>query len=265
MRRIVAPILALLAVSCSKDIDQVTLEGDSEKVVLAINSNETANEPHYQLSDSAVVDEADLLTSKESELIEYFKYLTLWKGPHVTEVEVNRRWNRSLRLYLDGSISDSYRSTVEKVIAEYNALFVESDFTIALTENIAEANGHLFFGEKEEMKPLWADMYDRIADGNYSGYAMTPSRNAVLHSTRIWISNPIASLFKHELGHALGLGHSNQCTDEKSIMCSKVGSQSDFSKAETRVLRYLYHRDFSAGLNASQIEKRLAELIISGR
>lgn len=208
------------------------------------------------------VNEVGLLTEDQAELVDYFQYLTLWQGPYVKEVEVNRRWNEPMLLYLDGTISKEFKATVEKVIAEYNELFEDGDFSISLTDDSEAANSHLFFGTKQEVESVWPDMYNIIKKGNYDGYAMTPSQNAVLISTRIWISNPIESLFKHEVGHTLGLGHSNQC-EEKSIMCSQVGAKSDFSQEEASVIRYLYHNEFSAGLSATDIEKKLANLIVN--
>jgi hypothetical protein len=209
------------------------------------------------------VDETALLTEEQKELVTYFQYLTLWKGPYVNEVDSNRKWTSPLKLHLSGAISDEYRATVESVLFQYNTLFTDGDFSITLIENADEADGNLFFGPKEEVEDIWPDMYEMIKDGNYGGYAMTPSQNAVLLSTRIWISNPIESLFKHELGHALGFGHSNRCDAGNSIMCSMVGADSEISPIEADIIRYLYHRDFPAGLSEAEIKKVLANLIVN--
>lgn len=208
------------------------------------------------------VDEMVLLTAHQKELISYFQYLTLWKGPYVTEVEVTRKWTIPMILHLDGTITDEYRSTVESVISQYNALFTEGDFGIILTENADDANASLFFGAKEDVAAVWPDMYNLIKDGNYDGYAKTPSHNSIMTATRIWISNPIEALLKHELGHALGFGHSNHCNGEKSIMCSSVSAESVILPVEADVIRYQYHRDMPSGLSESEIEQVLANLIL---
>ena len=215
--------------------------------------------------DISNIDEVSILTQEEESLIEHFQYLTLWQGPHVSEVETNRRWNNAMLLYLDGTISNEFEATVAKVLADYNALFEDSDFSISLTEDAEAANGHLFFGTQAEVEDFWPDMYDLIQNGNYDGYAMTPSQNNVLVSTRIWISNPIESLVKHEIGHALGLGHSNRCEDEKSIMCSQISADSNFTTAEEDVFRLLYSSNFTAGLSATEIEALLADMLVNRR
>ncbi len=211
------------------------------------------------------VDEMALLTADQKELISYFQYLTLWKGPHVSEIDKNRKWTTPMILHLDGTITDEYRATVERVIAQYNALFTESDFRITLTEDADGANASLFFGTKEAVADVWPDMYAIIKNGNYDGYAKTPSQNSVITSTRIWISNPIGALIKHEIGHALGFGHSNHCEGKKSIMCSTVSSASAILPIEANVIRYQYHRDLPPGLSETEIAEVLANIILNER
>ncbi|WP_373516987.1 hypothetical protein [Pricia sp.] len=261
MRRIALPILSLLAVACSSEIDEVTFEEINEKVSSEAYNDETAKENNS----AEDVDEMALLTSDQKELIFYFQYLTLWKGPHVTEIDKNRKWTTPMILHLDGMITDEYRETVESVISQYNTLFTESDFRITLTEDPDDANASLFFGTKEDVAVVWPDMYAIIKKGNYDGYAKTSSQNSIITATRIWISNPIGALFKHEMGHALGFGHSNHCEGKKSIMCSTVSAASAILPMEANVIRYQYHRDLPHGLSETEIEEVLANIILNER
>ncbi|MGB6150652.1 MAG: cadherin domain-containing protein [Pricia sp.] len=358
MRRIVLPILSLLAVACSKEIDEVSFEEVNEEITVVENPDESAKEetpedpqeepannvPVFeQLSFNVAehskagtsigfltatdadediitytlesqtdididentgelkvganlkldfessqnvtfsvsafdgkaiteemvslsiedIDEKTLLTDAQKELVTYFQYLTFWKGPSHNGNDVVQKWYSEMKLHLGGAITANYKTTVESVIGEYNDLFEGGDFSISLTEDSEEANAELFFGTKEEVEALWPDMYDVIKDGNYSGYAMTPSQNAVLVSTRIWISNPIEVLFKHELGHALGFGHSNKCDDEHSFLCSQISADNDILPVEADIIRYLYSNDVSAGMTEAEIADVLASLIIN--
>jgi len=239
------------------------LKENLEFAVSAFNGNTiTKNRITLEIQD---VDEMSLLTAEQKELISYFQYLTLWKGPYVTEVDVNRKWTTPMILHLDGTISDAYKATVEKVISQYNSLLTAGDFKISLTENADEANASLFFGPKEDLAAIWPDMYDIIKDGNYDGYAKTPSHNSVMTATRLWISNPLEALFKHELGHALGFGHSNRCDGAKSVMCSTVNAKSEILPVEADVIRYQYHRDLKPGLSEKEMEQVLANLMLNER
>ena len=211
------------------------------------------------------VDETEFLTAEEKELINYFQFLSLWKGHNHRPKTTNRKWEETMKLHLGGTITDTFRTKVERVIDQYNVLMTLGDFRITLTEDAQDANAHLYFGPKEEVKTIWPDMYSIIKGGKYDGFAKTPSKNNVLSGTRIWLSNPLEALLKHELGHALGLGHSDKCEDEKSFLCSKIGSKNDILPIEENVIRYLYHSDMPAGLSETEIEMAMANLIVSER
>lgn len=209
------------------------------------------------------IDEMTLLTEEQNELISYFKLLTLWEGPNNTPVDFNQKWGSTMKMYLDGSITNDFSAMVESVISEYNDLTAAGNFAISLTDNLTDSNAHVFFGTKNEVEAIWPDMFDIIKDKNYDGYAMTPSQNAVLVSTRIWVSSEYEVLFKHELGHSLGFGHSDRCDDEKSFMCSTIEIENDILPIEEKVIRYLYHSDMSVGLSELEIETVLAHILIN--
>ena len=81
------------------------------------------------------VDETTLLTEDQKELITYFQHLVFWKEASNSAVTLNQKWGSAMKLYLDGTISDEFETTVESVIAQYNVLFVDGDFSISLVEN----------------------------------------------------------------------------------------------------------------------------------
>ena len=206
------------------------------------------------------IEEYDILSAPQKELVAYFKYLTLKEASsNLTNI---RKWNTPMKIYLDGNISSNYRTTVESVIEEYNALFKTGDFSISLVETSEESNTHIFLGDSSELENFWDDMFDVVGESPFSGYAITSVKNFKLNDSRIWVSNELESLLKHELGHALGLGHSNKCDTEKSFMCSIVTQNNDFLESDEDVLRFLYHKDMASGTALEDLNNAVGNLIL---
>ncbi len=208
------------------------------------------------------IDEYTLLTEAQKETLAYFEYLTLWQAPTNSALTHSSRWVQPMKLFLDGQITSEFRTTVEAVLEEYNVIFENSDFNISLVETLEESNAHLYFGQTGDLESLWADMFAIVDGKTYSGYAITQNNSDVLSDTRMWISNPISVLFKHEMGHALGFGHSEKCEGEKSFMCSTIAPEHDFLEEEKKIIRWAYGNDMPAGLDADQIKTHLANKMV---
>lgn len=208
------------------------------------------------------IDEYELLSEYQKDVIGYFQYLTLWQSPTHTALERNSKWQAPMKLYLDGSYSNTYKTNVEEVIAEYNELFIDSDFSISLVETQAESNAHLFFGQTAELENLWADMFEIVDGKTYSGYAITSNTDSELGASRIWVSSELSILFKHELGHSLGFGHSDKCTTDNSFMCSNISPNHDFLEIEKEVISYAYATDMPVGITSEEIRSFLANKMV---
>lgn len=211
------------------------------------------------------IDEYDALNTEQKEIVDQFKFLTLFQAQTSPTQQIMRKWDTPMKLFLDGTISASFKTTVENVIAEYNTIMASGDFNISLVESEAESNAKLFFGEKAEVEAVFPIMYDEIKDLTVSGYARGSFQGNFYFSSQIWISNPTDALFKHEMGHALGLGHSEFCdSPNPSVMCSSITPGSDFLDIEKEAIHYFYHENMPSGLNASEIEFNAANLILLG-
>lgn len=204
------------------------------------------------------ISEFDLLSDAQKETIAYYQYLTLWEAPTNSSLDNTNRWMEPMKLYLDGQISAQFRTNVEEVINEYNTIFENSDFSIALVETLAESNAHLYFGDTNDIEGLWDDMFEIIDGKTFAGYAISSTNNSVLSNSRIWVSSPLSILFKHEMGHALGFGHSEKCEMDSSFMCSSIDPEHDFLAVEKEIIGYAYANDMEAGLTAEEIKTTLA-------
>lgn len=225
--------------------------------VVSVFDGKAIVEKAFELSINDVI-EYDLLSAEQKETIAYYQYLTLWQAPTNGGIDNSTRWMEPMKLFLDGQITTEYRADIDAVLAEYNAIFENSDFNISIVETLAESNAHLYFGDSDDIDGLWDDMFEIIGGQTFAGYAITSTNNSVLNDSRIWVSSPLPILLKHEMGHALGFGHSEKCDTDNSFMCSTINPNHDFLEIEKEIISMAYDNDMEAGLTAAEIQTILA-------
>ncbi len=227
----------------------VTVDDDTETVSRKLTLN--------------LIDEIERdFTPDQLALVNHFTHLLLGKSPTSANQLKMVKWMSILKLYLDGPITEEYRTVVDNAITEFNAIFTKGSFRITVVPTIAEANVHLFLGTREELAAFWPDVYPIVKDKPVTGYTYNDAPGNTFTNLRMWVSNDTEILFKHELGHVLGLGHSESCSgSHKSYMCSEFDASCTMLPIDVEVLRYLYHDEMPSGLNEYEIGQKLAELL----
>ena len=100
---------------------------------VSVFDGKTTSEKAFQLTINDI-NEVELLSDEQKEVIAYYQYLTLWQAPTNSPLTNASRWTEPMKLYLDGQITAQFRTNVETVLEEYNEIFENSDFNIALVE-----------------------------------------------------------------------------------------------------------------------------------
>ena len=209
------------------------------------------------------INEFDVLSESQKEIVAHFKHLTLFQDPTSPTQTIIRKWDAPMKLFLVGDFPETTRSMVQEVIAKYNMLTASGSFNISLASTESESTAQLFFGTKQETESVFPNMYEQIKDLTLDGYAINSFTGDSYRSAQIWISSQTAALFTHELGHALGLGHSNLCDgNSRSAMCSTISPTNELLAIEKNIIELFYNEDLPSGLNEQQIDESLSNLIL---
>jgi hypothetical protein len=205
-----------------------------------------------------------VLTTLELEFLEEFEYVAYKLDPDSSGAPLSERWQMELNIFLDGDFSQDYLNEVTNELKEINKLF-GNGVSCKLVTTLEDSNVHLIYGSSQVIENKWVDMYNLIRDRSFSGYALY-NFDADYHifTGRIWISTPNMSLFRHELGHILGFGHSsaeNCGRESRSFMCS--GLSENFITFDRAIVKTLYRPEIKVGKTFQELKPIIEKLLLT--
>lgn len=210
------------------------------------------------------VDDGPLTNFQKSFVSEYI-YLTYKLSPTASGSALSEKWQGQVRLFLDGDLPSNYSQTVNGYLEEFNSFFTDGT-TIELVNSQAESDIHLIMGPTSSVQAEWPDMFSQISGGNFSGYALyNTNGNFNIFRGRIWMNGPSAALFKHELGHIIGLGHTSDtyCDGEAtSVMCS--AATANFNPFDREIIKTLYRPDTPVALSQNEMRALVTAYLEQG-
>ncbi|UJH66666.1 cadherin domain-containing protein [Allomuricauda sp. SCSIO 65647] len=206
------------------------------------------------------------LTNYQKGFLDEYHYLTFKLAPDAFGGTLSEKWSENIKLFLDGDFPQGFDQTVQQYLNEFNTFF-DDGFQIELVATIEESNVHLIFGPASLVSPVWPDMYSLISGNNFGGYALYDTNGEYhIFSGRIWMGSESEALFKHELGHIIGLGHTSQrfcgIIPERSVMCS--GAAAQFNPFDREIIKTLYRPEIEVGKNITELRPIITDLILNG-
>lgn len=187
-------------------------------VLISCSKDNGSTEP---IIDLEIPEPIATLTEKEHEFLKEYEYITFNLSPTSFGASRNEKWEIDIKLFLQGDVSDNYRTEVANALATFTNFF-GANLKCSLVATKEESNVHLIFGEKDVIKDIWPDMYDQIGGTNFKGYALYKSADGFeINDGRIWVRDEGIPLFKHELCHIIGLGHASDVYCTGSIDSNK--------------------------------------------
>jgi len=239
-------LLMILFASCSTDAE-----------IIAVMDNSEISEPGAEVT----------LSKRELEFINEYEYVTFNLAPDSFGASVNEKWSTDVKIFLDGELPENYESEVNGSLSEFNTL-LSAGLSFGLANTLEESNIHLIFGEKDAIRAIWPDMFEAIGDVDFQGYALYDrDEDFNITSARIWLRTNSIPLFKHELGHTIGLGHASEdfCAQDfsrnQSFMCSFL--KEDLSVFDEAILKTLYNPNVEVGLTFPQLKPIIENLLLT--
>ncbi|MDO7171220.1 DUF2927 domain-containing protein [Mariniflexile sp. AS56] len=208
--------------------------------------------------------------SKE-ELISFFNEISLG-FEYGNSKKVTRKWNEPLKLFIiKDSIYKEQTLYIKKTIEKINKL-VGNNFSISITSDSINANGHLFLCSHDKIK-MFSKPYNEIfknVNENFFGYfSLKTNKDYNIFKTSIFINTTKPLEFQksaiiEEITQSLGFGNDTEIyydsmfNQNKYIQTSATLKYSEFDK---KIIELLYNEKMKTGLNRFETEPILRNII----
>lgn len=212
-------------------------------------------------------EEPKVVNEYHETVIDYFKSVAL--GFELgSATKVTRKWSTDMKLFVGGEMSSEMEDELDVIIDELNDLTAADGFSISIVDDTLQANSYVFFGSGQAFaeRVTWAASH--VASNWGLFYVNFDNTN---HITAAWIyvdifratdPNARKHLLREELTQSLGLARDSGKFPE-SIFQSSWTLTTGYADIDRDLIRLLYNPGMSTGLNESQVDPVLRQLVVS--
>jgi hypothetical protein len=204
------------------------------------------------------------LSEYQKNVIVYFNEVALGYE-YGTATKVTRKWNRTMKIFMDGAVKTEHILELEKIVSEINTL-VTDNFRIEIVNNKAASNLHLYIGSAEEFSSFYPSDAT-LAKSNSGIYRVFWNRKNEIVNGYVFIRNTTTMeeqkhAIREELTQTLGLGQDSPRYEE-SIFQLRYTLPTEYAPIDKDLIRLLYHPRITIGLAAEEVESILADILLS--
>ena len=206
--------------------------------------------------------------------MDYFKEIAL-QSEHGDNPEKVVKWKEPIFLYIMKEKEfKSQMSAIKRTINEINQLATDG-FKIEITDNLTNSNTILYLCEKERVKELNQEFYEKFNGFDYdiAGYvnAKTLPKTYEINNAKIFISTENAidvqeSTILEEITQSLGLYFDSKKYETSVFYEDKYKLEEEikqYSQLDKDIIRLLYHPKMKSGLDASEVDNVIKRILKS--
>lgn len=206
------------------------------------------------------------LSEYEIDVINYFKEISLGFEFGNTS-KVTRKWVTEMKVFIGGDLDPELLSELDKIIAEMDEIITDG-FKITFVNDSLASNYYIYFGTGEmygNMFPAESSLVNSnfgLFNVSWNGQNQFVSGHMYVDITR---ANSIEQkhLLREEFTQSMGLAKDSSLYPE-SIFQSAWTTTTSYAPIDKDLIRLLYHPKMSTGLNETQVDEILREILVSG-
>lgn len=194
-----------------------------------------------------------------TELIEYFKDIALG-FEFGSASEITRRWENDVNLFIGGNISEANSNEINKIKDEINEL-ITTNISFNIVNDSINSNHYLYIGLPDHYNSIFPDN----SINQIGSFWLYWDSNNSFNNSRAFIDSRVSitlqkHLLREELTQSLGLAKDSY-TYPESIFYQDQSLTTEYAEIDKELIKLLYHPDMSTGLNASEVESVILEIL----
>ncbi|MEO9871430.1 DUF2927 domain-containing protein [Ekhidna sp.] len=206
------------------------------------------------------------LSDYDLEVIDYFKNIALG-FEFGSSSQITRRWETNMKIFIGGQSNSTLTSEVEKIVGQFNSLST-SGFQMEIVSNQSQSNFFVFFGSGDEYANIYPSSANLVSS-NWGLFSIFWNGANQLTNGHMYVDIFRANqqeqlhLLREELTQATGLARDSEKYSNSIFQQSFSTKVTDYADIDEDIIKLLYHPDMRIGLNESNVDPLLREILIS--
>ena len=208
----------------------------------------------------------EITLSLPEETISYFKDIALG-FEFGNASEITRKWVSDMKVFVGGSPTPEMITELNSIIGEINEL-TSMTFDIEVVSDSLESNYYIYFGSGSSYGELFPSQ-SSLVDTNWGLFTIFWTGSNELYTGHMYVdiirANSLEQkhLLREELTQSLGLAKDSYLFPESIFQQSFSTKTTEFAEIDKDLIYLLYHEDMQVGLNSSQADSKLREILKS--